>query len=87
MEKVKFTFVFSSINEHIDDNRAKQFSPLNANAKLLKFSEELKTANGKCRINMVTWSSLPFAVIVVLNLSNDNHWGPDSNRLRRSKYD
>lgn len=42
-----------------------------ANTKLLNFTEKLKTASGKCRINVVTWSSLPFAVSisVILNLS------------------
>ena len=39
-----------------------------ANAKLLNFTEKLKTASGTCRINMVTWSFLPFAVNVILNL-------------------
>lgn len=41
-----------------------------ANTKLLNFTEKLKTASGKCRINVVTWSSLPFAVSisVILNL-------------------
>ena len=37
--------------------------------KLLKFTEKLKTASDKIRINMVTWSFLPFAVNVILNLS------------------
>ena len=41
-----------------------------ANAKLLNFTEKLKTASGKCRISMRTWSFLPFAVNVILNLSN-----------------
>ena len=26
-----------------------------------KVSEKLKTLSGKCRVNMVTWSFLPFA--------------------------
>ena len=28
--------------------------------RLLKFCEKLKTVNGKCRVNMVTWSFLSF---------------------------
>ena len=43
-----------------------------ANAKLLNFTEKLNTARGKCRINLITWSFLPFAVLkvkVILNLS------------------
>ena len=37
------------------------------NAKLKnKFTEKLKTARGKCKINMVTWSILPFAVNAIL---------------------
>ena len=43
-----------------------------ANAKLLNFNEKLKTVSGKCVVNVVTWSFLPFAVCVnvVLNLCN-----------------
>ena len=41
-----------------------------ANAKQLNYTGKLKTASGKCRINMVTWSFLPFAVNVSLNLCN-----------------
>ena len=37
-----------------------------ANAKLLNFTEKLKTARDKCRINMVTWSFLPFAINAIL---------------------
>ena len=33
-----------------------------ANAKLLNFTEKVKTARGKCRVNTVTWSFPPFAV-------------------------
>ena len=42
-----------------------------ANAKLLNFSEKLKTASGKYRVNVVTWSFLPsaFHVYAMLNLS------------------
>ena len=40
-----------------------------ANAKLLNFTEKLKTASDKCRMNIVAWSSLPFAVNVILNPS------------------
>ena len=32
----------------------------NAKAKLLNFTEKLKTASGNYRINVVTWSCLPF---------------------------
>ena len=42
-----------------------------ANAKLFNFTEKLKTANDKYRVNMVTCSFLPFAVNVILNLSID----------------
>ena len=40
-----------------------------ANAKQLDYTGKLKTASGKRRINMVTWSFRPFAVKVILNLS------------------
>ena len=33
---------------------------------LLNFTEKLKTASIKYRVNMVTWSFLPFAVNVIL---------------------
>ena len=42
-----------------------------AKAKLLNFTEKLKTASGKCGVNMVTSSFLPFAVNVILNLSTN----------------
>ena len=46
------------------------------NAKLLNFTLKLKIATGKWRINMVTWSFLPFAINVILNLSvfTDSHY-------------
>ena len=44
-------------------------SGFDANAKLLNFTEKLKTASGKYRVNVVTWSFLPFGVNVFLNLS------------------
>ena len=37
-------------------------SCLDASATLLNFTVKLKSTSGKCRINMVTWSFLPFAV-------------------------
>ena len=37
-------------------------SGFDANVKLLDFTQKLKTASGKCRINMVTWSFMPLAV-------------------------
>ena len=37
-----------------------KFQAFDANAKLLNFTEKLKTASGKYRVNMVTKSSLPF---------------------------
>ena len=45
-------------NEYIDDNNVKIILAVHADAELPSFSEKLKTASGKCRINMVTWSSL-----------------------------
>ena len=33
-----------------------------ANAKLLDFAEKLKTASDKYRINIVTWSFVPFVI-------------------------
>ena len=51
-----------------------------ANSKLLNFTEKLKKASGKWRINMVTWSILPYAVNVTLILYNiDLGW-----RLRQT---
>ena len=41
-----------------------------ANTKLLSFTKKLRKDKGKCGINMVTWSFLPFVVNVILNLSN-----------------
>ena len=41
-----------------------------ANTKLLDFTEKLKTASGKYRVNMVTWSFLQFALNAIINLSN-----------------
>ena len=40
-----------------------------AYAKLLNFTERLETAAGKYKVDMVTWSFLPFAVNIILNLS------------------
>ena len=56
-------------NKYTDENRAyKIILTFDAIAKLLNFTEKLKTASGKYRINMVTWSFLPFALNVILNL-------------------
>ena len=57
--------------------RARQFSQYNrkgaSTSRELNFTEKLKTASGKCTINMVTWSFLPFVVNKnLLNLSNEN---------------
>ena len=41
-------------------------------AKLLNFTEQMQTAIGIYGVNMVTWSFLPFAVNVILNLSNNS---------------
>ena len=41
-------------NGYIDGNRCKTILTFHANAKLLNFTENLKTASGKCRINVVT---------------------------------
>ena len=46
----------------MDENSAKIILTFDFNTKLLNFTEKLKTASGKCRVNMVTWSFLPFAV-------------------------
>ena len=64
--------MFSWKNEYLGENSAKIILAFDANAQLLNFTEKLKTASGKCRINMVTWSFLSFAVNVILNLSNDS---------------
>ena len=40
-----------------------------AYAKVLNFTQKLKTASGKYTVNMITWSFLPFAVNVILNPS------------------
>ena len=64
---VRFAFMFSrkiSTREYF-----KLILAFDASAKLSNFTEKLKTASGKWRINMVTWSFLPFAVNVTLNLS------------------
>ena len=47
--------------------KCKIFSTFDANA-ILNFTKELKTASGKYRVDMVTWSFLSFAVSVILNL-------------------
>ena len=44
-------------------------SDFDSNTKLLNIFEKLKTASGKYRVNMVTWSIRPFAVNATLNLS------------------
>ena len=33
-----------------------------ANSNVLNFTEKLKTESGKYRVNMITWSFLPFAI-------------------------
>ena len=40
-----------------------------ANAKLINFTEKLKTAGDKYRVNIVTWSVLSFAINVIVYLS------------------
>ena len=39
---------------------------LDSNPKLLNFTDKLKKTSWKYRVNMVTWSLLPFAVNVIL---------------------
>ena len=58
-------------NEYIDENSAILIIlTFDTNAKLLdNFTEKRKTASGKCRINVVMWSFLPFTVSVILTLS------------------
>ena len=41
-----------------------------ANEKLVNFNEKLKTTSGRYRVDMVTWSFLPFDVNATLNISN-----------------
>ena len=54
-------FVFLK-NGYIDENSPKIILTFDADAKLLNFTEKLKTASGKYRVNMVTRSLLPFDV-------------------------
>ena len=57
---------------------------VDANAKQRNF-KQLKTASGKCRTNMVTWSLLPFSVNVVLNLSTNSDV-TTANKLTPKEY-
>ena len=48
-------FSWGKKNKYTDENRAyKIILTFDAIAKLLSFTEKLKTVSGKCRINMVT---------------------------------
>ena len=67
--RIAFTFSLKlSTQMRIMQNNSR----LSCNARLLNFTEKLKTASGKYLygVNMVTWSFLPFAVNVILNFSN-----------------
>ena len=59
---VRFAFTLPRKNKYIDEKKYKIILAFDANAKLLNFSEKLKTASGKYCVNMVTRSFLPFAV-------------------------
>ena len=63
--------------------KCKTILAFGANAKLLNFAYKMKTASHKCGINMVTWSFLPFAVSVILNLSIICHLEVDVNKITR----
>ena len=64
--------MFSWKIEYVDENSAMKILTFEANAKLLDFTGKRKTASGKWRINIITWSFVPFAVNVILNLSVDS---------------
>ena len=43
--------------------KCKKILTFDADAKILNFTERLKTASRKFRVNIVTWSFLPLAVV------------------------
>lgn len=67
---VRFALMFSCENEYIKEDSAKWFWSLMLTKNYLFFTKKLRKDKGKRGINMVTWSLPPFAVNVILSLSN-----------------